>query len=114
MSEDLAVRARQQPLEVVVDGRRPQRVADEMRPLLDGFFGGEVPVRFEFWDGSHVGPAEGDNALVVRSPDALRLEVIVPAPERAGEQAPAQRCNTPGRPTANAPAPPRSMSDPRR
>ena len=39
--------------------------------LLSHFFGGPPPVRVQFWDGTSLGPAEGD-ALLVRSPDALR------------------------------------------
>jgi cyclopropane-fatty-acyl-phospholipid synthase len=40
-------------------------------PLLAHFFGGPPPVRFEFWDGTSLGPTYGDT-LQVRSPDAVQ------------------------------------------
>jgi cyclopropane-fatty-acyl-phospholipid synthase len=46
-------------------------VATAVAPLLAHFFGGPPPVRFEFWDGTALGPAKGDT-LQVRSPDAVR------------------------------------------
>jgi cyclopropane-fatty-acyl-phospholipid synthase len=46
-------------------------VATAVAPLLAHFFGGPPPVRFEFWDGTALGPAKGDT-LQVRSPDAIR------------------------------------------
>jgi cyclopropane-fatty-acyl-phospholipid synthase len=46
-------------------------VATSVAPLLTHFFGGPPPVRFEFWDGSALGPAKGDT-VQVRSPDAVR------------------------------------------
>jgi cyclopropane-fatty-acyl-phospholipid synthase len=35
-------------------------------------FGDEVPVRFQYWDGSGQGPTDGPGTVHVRSPDALR------------------------------------------
>lgn len=46
-------------------------VATAIAPLLQYFFGGPPPVRFEFWDGTALGPAEGDT-VQVRSPDAVQ------------------------------------------
>ena len=40
-------------------------------PLLAQFFRGPPPVRFEFWDGTSLGPAHG-GTLQVRSPDAVQ------------------------------------------
>jgi cyclopropane-fatty-acyl-phospholipid synthase len=42
-----------------------------MASLLAHFFGGPPPVRFEFWDGTSLGPSHGDT-LQVRSPDAVQ------------------------------------------
>jgi cyclopropane-fatty-acyl-phospholipid synthase len=46
-------------------------VAVALAPLLTHFFGGPAPVRFEFWDGTSLGPSHGDT-LQVRSPDAVQ------------------------------------------
>jgi len=46
-------------------------VAPAVAPLLNHLFGGPPPLRFEFWDGSSLGPGGGDS-LHVRSPDAVR------------------------------------------
>ena len=46
-------------------------MAAAVAPLLAHFFGGPPPVRFEFWDGTSLGPPQGDT-LQVRSPDAVR------------------------------------------
>ncbi|MEA2933216.1 MAG: cyclopropane-fatty-acyl-phospholipid synthase, partial [Actinomycetota bacterium] len=47
-------------------------VASILRPLLGVMFGDEVPVRFQYWDGSGQGPTDGPGTVHVRSPDALR------------------------------------------
>ncbi len=52
--------------------------ADEIRPLLDAVLGGDPPVRFEFWDGSALGPTDGAGTVHVRSVDALRRLVWAP------------------------------------
>ena len=52
-------------------------VATAVAPLLAHFFGGPPPVRFEFWDGTSLGPAHGDT-LQVRSPDAVRRLLWAP------------------------------------
>ncbi len=48
------------------------RVADVLAPFLRLVVGSDVPVRFEFWDGSAVGPTDGVGTLYVRSADAVR------------------------------------------
>ncbi len=47
-------------------------VADVLAPFLRLVVGTGVPVRFEFWDGSAVGPADGVGTLHIRSADAVR------------------------------------------
>lgn len=54
-----------------------QRVADVIAPVLSsivalGSAGGEVPVRFVFWDGSSFGPADAIGVVTIRSADAMR------------------------------------------
>ncbi len=53
-------------------------VADDIQPLLDAVLGGDPPVRFEFWDGSSLGSANGAGTVQVRSVDALRRVVWAP------------------------------------
>jgi cyclopropane-fatty-acyl-phospholipid synthase len=43
-----------------------------MAPLITALVGASVPVRFTFWDGSRIGPADGIGTIQVRSADALR------------------------------------------
>jgi cyclopropane-fatty-acyl-phospholipid synthase len=50
----------------------PGSVADALAPVIRSLVGGDVPVRFVFWDGSASGPAEGIGTLHIRSADALR------------------------------------------
>jgi cyclopropane-fatty-acyl-phospholipid synthase len=56
--------------------------ADAMGPLLHAFLGERVPVRFEFWDGSSIGPPDSPGAVRVMSADAIRR--IVWAPDELG------------------------------
>ncbi len=53
-------------------------VADGLRPLLTSIFGAEVPARFEFWDGSAVGPQDGPGTVRVRSSGAIRRLLWAP------------------------------------
>ena len=46
-------------------------VARAVGPLLAHFFGASPPVRVQFWDGTSLGPENGDTLLVC-SPDAVR------------------------------------------
>ncbi len=56
-------------------------VAAAVEPLVDALFGGQTPVSFEFWDGSHIdGGAAGTMRL--NSPDALRH--IIWSPDELG------------------------------
>jgi cyclopropane-fatty-acyl-phospholipid synthase len=56
--------------------------AQALRPLVDQFLGDEVPVRFEFWDGSVLEPtgarADVPSVVRVRSVDAVRRIVWAP------------------------------------
>jgi cyclopropane-fatty-acyl-phospholipid synthase len=45
--------------------------AHALAPLLASLFGERLPVRFEFWDTSALGPADGTGTVLVRSPDAV-------------------------------------------
>ena len=58
-------------------GPEHRGVATALEPLLIHFFGGAPPVRFEFWDGTSLGP-EGGHVLEVRSPDAVRRLLWAP------------------------------------
>lgn len=52
--------------------------ATALKPLLDELVGGDLRVRFEFWDGSALGPTDGTGTVVVRSPDALQRILWAP------------------------------------
>ena len=58
-------------------GPKGRGAADAVEPLFVHFFGGAPPVRFEFWDGTSLGPSSGD-VLEVRSPDAVRRLLWAP------------------------------------
>ena len=76
ISKPRPLRPRQQPS---AHGRRPGGgVAQAVEPLLVHFFGGPPPVRFEFWDGTFLGPAEG-STVAVRSPDAVQRLLWAPS-----------------------------------
>ena len=53
-------------------------VAEDFAPLLHALLGKDLPVRFECWDGSTVGPDDAPGTLHVRSADALRRIVWSP------------------------------------
>jgi cyclopropane-fatty-acyl-phospholipid synthase len=46
--------------------------AEALAPMLEALLGGIPPIRFEFWDGSTLGPTDDDRFVRVLSPDALR------------------------------------------
>ena len=74
MRSDLLSRPR--PLRPRQQARNDEPVAGggaalALAPLLAHFFGGQPPVRFEFWDGTSLGPSCG-TTLQVRSADAVR------------------------------------------
>lgn len=57
----------------------PGSAAAALAPLLRALVGQDVvPVRFVFWDGSTIGPADGIGKVTVRSPDALRRILWAP------------------------------------
>jgi cyclopropane-fatty-acyl-phospholipid synthase len=54
------------------DRTSPLPVADALGPVIRALVGKGTPVRFEFWDGSGIGPTDGAGTVHVRSADALR------------------------------------------
>jgi cyclopropane-fatty-acyl-phospholipid synthase len=52
--------------------------AAAIAPLVERLLGPRVPVAFEFWDGSRLGPEGARATLVVRSPDAIRRLLRAP------------------------------------
>jgi cyclopropane-fatty-acyl-phospholipid synthase len=52
--------------------------ATAVAPLLEGLFGNHMPVRFEFWDGSGIGPTDGPGTLVIRTPNAISRMLWAP------------------------------------
>lgn len=59
--------------------RRPDGgAATTIEPFLALLLGHPLPVRFELWDGSAVGPEGGVGSVVVRSPEALRHALWAP------------------------------------
>ncbi len=52
--------------------------AHALTPLLRALVGTTVPVRFEFWDGSVIGPAECIGTLRIRSVNAVRRILWAP------------------------------------
>jgi cyclopropane-fatty-acyl-phospholipid synthase len=60
------------------DDAPPGSAADGLAPLVQALIGSEVPVRFEFWDGSALGPEDGIGTLSIRSADAIRRMLWAP------------------------------------
>ena len=56
---------------------RPSAAA-AVAPLLHALFGNRLPVRFEFWDGSALGPRDGPGTVIVRSPTAVKRMLWAP------------------------------------
>ena len=56
----------------------PGSAADALAPLIRALVGTAVPVRFEFWDGSGIGPTDGIGTVRIRSVDALRRILWAP------------------------------------
>ena len=64
-------------------GRRPDPLprhsaAEVLAPFVRAVVGTSVPVRFEFWDGSAIGPTDGIGTLRIRSADAVRRILWAP------------------------------------
>jgi cyclopropane-fatty-acyl-phospholipid synthase len=53
-------------------------VADVLAPLLRTVLGDPLPVRFECWDASAIGPSDGPGLVRFQSPDALRRVLWAP------------------------------------
>lgn len=58
-------------------GQQPS-VSEALRPLVHALLGADVPVRFECWDGSSLGPEHAVGTLDIRSPDAIRRMLWAP------------------------------------
>ncbi len=56
----------------------PGRAAEALAPLIRALVGTTAPVRFEFWDGSGIGPTDGIGTIRIRSVDALRRILWAP------------------------------------
>ena len=55
-----------------------QGVAETMEPVVEALLGADVPLRFEFWDGSQIDRGGAVATLQFRSPDAVRRIVWMP------------------------------------
>jgi len=53
-------------------------VAETLTPLIRSLLRQPVPVRFEFWDGSAIGPEDSVGTVYIRSVDALRRVMWAP------------------------------------
>jgi cyclopropane-fatty-acyl-phospholipid synthase len=60
------------------DPRPGHRAAAALAPLVRAVVGTDAPVRFEFWDGSGLGPTDGVGTLRIRSADAVRRILWAP------------------------------------
>ena len=63
---------------VGVPPQRRKSAAHALAPLVASLLGGDVPVRFELWDGTGFGPSDGPGTIHVRSADALRRILWAP------------------------------------
>jgi cyclopropane-fatty-acyl-phospholipid synthase len=59
-------------------GRRPDTVADAMRPVVHSILGGDPGIKIRFWDGSSIGPDHARTTMAVQSPHALRRLLYQP------------------------------------
>jgi cyclopropane-fatty-acyl-phospholipid synthase len=66
------------PQPVSAPTRRRASAASALSPLIGHLLGGQVPVRFELWDGSAIGPEKGAGTIHVRSTDAIRRILWAP------------------------------------
>jgi cyclopropane-fatty-acyl-phospholipid synthase len=58
--------------------RQRNSAAAALYPLIQSLIGDQIPVRFELWDGSAIGPEDGVGTIHVRSADALRRILWAP------------------------------------
>ncbi|MGD9703046.1 MAG: class I SAM-dependent methyltransferase [Acidimicrobiia bacterium] len=58
--------------------RPPNGAAASVAPLITAMLGGKLTIRFDFWDGSSLGPADPVGVIIVRSADALRRLIWSP------------------------------------
>jgi cyclopropane-fatty-acyl-phospholipid synthase len=58
--------------------RNDVSAARALAPLVRSLLGGEIPIRFELWNGSGFGPKDSSGTLHVRSTDALRRILWAP------------------------------------
>ena len=49
-----------------------------IEPLLHALFGPDLPVRFELWDGSAIGPIDGPGTVIIKSSMAIRRLMWAP------------------------------------
>lgn len=77
------------PVDDIEDRHTDGRVLDDtqdhvsavIEPMLSALFRGALPIRFEMWDGSHLGPEQADG---IRINSAAALRRIVWAPNELG------------------------------
>ena len=60
------------------NNRATPSAAAAVAPLLHALFDKGLPVRFEFWDGSALGPRDGPGTVIVRSPTAVKRMLWAP------------------------------------
>jgi cyclopropane-fatty-acyl-phospholipid synthase len=76
--ETLSTSATRGPDRQVQRAKGNATAATAVAPLLDGLFGSHMPVRFEFWDGSGIGPSDGPGTLLIRTPNAISRMLWAP------------------------------------
>ncbi len=76
--ETRSTSATQRPDRQVQRAKGDASAATAVAPLLEGLFGNHMPVRFEFWDGSGIGPSDGPGTLVIRTPNAISRMLWAP------------------------------------
>ena len=57
---------------------RPTTTRGPLAPLIESLLGRDLPVGFESYDGTRLGPRDPQATIVVRSPDALRRIATAP------------------------------------
>ncbi|HEX4219171.1 MAG TPA: cyclopropane-fatty-acyl-phospholipid synthase family protein [Acidimicrobiales bacterium] len=69
---------RESPVPTGSLGPAEPSVAETLTPLIRSLLHDPVPVRFEFWDGSALGPEDSVGTVYIRSVDALRRVMWAP------------------------------------